>query len=130
MGFSREEYWSGLPFPSLGDLPNLEIEMGSPALQTDSLPSEPPGKPHLINKCYLLLLFLSSFNTLKLSLIPFFKTSLVGGKLLYSVVLVSPVQQHELVKIIYIASLMSFHPPTHPAPLGHHRAQGWAPCVI
>ena len=45
MGFSRQEYWSGLPFPSPGDLPNLGIEPGSPALQADSLPSEPPGKP-------------------------------------------------------------------------------------
>ena len=45
MGFSRQEYWSGLPFPSLGDLPNLGIEPRSPALQTDTLPSEPLGKP-------------------------------------------------------------------------------------
>ena len=45
MGFSREEYWSGLPFPSSGHLPNPGIEPGSPALQTDTLPSEPPGKP-------------------------------------------------------------------------------------
>ena len=44
-GFSRQEYWSGLPFPSPGDLPNPGIEPGSPALQTDALPSEPPGKP-------------------------------------------------------------------------------------
>ena len=43
MGFSRKEYWSGLPFPSPGDLPNLGIEPGSPALQADALPSEPPG---------------------------------------------------------------------------------------
>ena len=43
MGFSRQEYWSGLPFPSPGDLPNPEIEPGSPALQVDSLPAEPPG---------------------------------------------------------------------------------------
>ena len=45
MGFSRQEYWSGLPFPSPADLPNPGIEPGSPALQTDALPSEPPGKP-------------------------------------------------------------------------------------
>ena len=45
MGFSRQEYWSGLPFPSPGDLPNPGIEPRSPALQTDALPSEPPGKP-------------------------------------------------------------------------------------
>ena len=45
MGFSRQEYWSGLPFPSPGHLPHPGIETGSPALQVDSLPSEPPGKP-------------------------------------------------------------------------------------
>ena len=45
MGFSRQEYWSGLPFPSPGDLPNPGIEPGSPALQVDALLSEPPGKP-------------------------------------------------------------------------------------
>ena len=40
--FSRQEYWSGLPFPSLGDFPNPGIEPGSPALQADALPSKPP----------------------------------------------------------------------------------------
>ena len=44
MGFSRQEYWSGLPFPSPGDLPNSGIKPGSPALQADSLPTEPLGK--------------------------------------------------------------------------------------
>ena len=44
MEFSREEYWSGLPFPSPGDLPDPGIEPRSPALQADSLLSEPPGK--------------------------------------------------------------------------------------
>ena len=43
MGFSRQEYWSGLPFPSPGDLPHPEIKSRSPALQTDSLLSEPQG---------------------------------------------------------------------------------------
>ena len=41
MEFSRQEYWSGLPFPSPGDLPDLGIKPRSPALQADSLPSEP-----------------------------------------------------------------------------------------
>ena len=45
MGFSRQEYWSGLPFPSPGALADAGIESRSPALQADSLPSEPPGKP-------------------------------------------------------------------------------------
>ena len=43
MEFSRQEYWSGLPFPSPGDLPNPGIQPGSPALRADALPSEPPG---------------------------------------------------------------------------------------
>ena len=45
MGFSRQEYWSGLPFPSPGDLPDPGIEPRSPALQGDALTSEPPGNP-------------------------------------------------------------------------------------
>ena len=49
-----QEYWSGLPFPSPGDLPNPGIEPRSPTLQADALPSEPPGKPqhrlHLYSK--------------------------------------------------------------------------------
>ena len=45
MEFSRQEYWNGVPFPSLGDLPDPGIEPGSPALQADALLSEPPGKP-------------------------------------------------------------------------------------
>ena len=44
MGFSRQEYWRGLPIPSPGDLTNPGIESGSPALQAESLLSEPPGK--------------------------------------------------------------------------------------
>ena len=45
MGFSRQEYWSVLPFSSPGHLPNPGMEPGSPTLQADSLLSEPPGKP-------------------------------------------------------------------------------------
>jgi len=44
MGFSRQEYWSGLPFPSPGDLPDPGIKARSPALEADALASEPPGK--------------------------------------------------------------------------------------
>ena len=44
-GFSRQEYWGGLPFPSPGDLHNPGVEPGFPVLQEDSLPSEPPRKP-------------------------------------------------------------------------------------
>ena len=48
MGFSRQEYWSGLPFPPPGVLPNSGIE---PALQTDTLPSQPLGKPCISLMC-------------------------------------------------------------------------------
>ena len=54
MGFSRQEYWSGLAFPSPEGLPDPGIEPGSPALQADALPSEPPGKPILF---YFILFF-------------------------------------------------------------------------
>ena len=47
MEFSRQGYWSGLPFPSPGDLSDPGIEPGSPALQVDALLSEPPGNPLL-----------------------------------------------------------------------------------
>ena len=50
MEFSRQGYWSGYPFPFPGDLPDLGIKPRSPALQADSLPSEPPGKPCLTAK--------------------------------------------------------------------------------
>ena len=50
MGFSRQEYWSGLPFPSPGDLSDPGIEPRFPALEADALTSEPPGKPYRINR--------------------------------------------------------------------------------
>ena len=49
MGFSRQEYWSGLPFPSPGDLPYLGIEPRSPALQADTLPTELSGKSRRVD---------------------------------------------------------------------------------
>ena len=57
IGFLRQEYWSGLPFPSPEDLPHLGIELESPTLQADSLLFEPPGKSslsvgELINKLW------------------------------------------------------------------------------
>ena len=48
--FSRQEYRSGLPFPSPQDVPNPEIEPGSPALRADALLSEPPGKSERVNR--------------------------------------------------------------------------------
>ena len=56
MGFPRQEYWSGLPIPSPGDLPDPETEPGSPTLQADALTSEPPGKPNGIIPCILVSL--------------------------------------------------------------------------
>ena len=67
VGFSRQEYWSGLPFPSLGDLPDPGIEPGSPALQADYLPSEPPGKPLQFG---VVLLLLSRFSRVRLCATP------------------------------------------------------------
>ena len=51
MQFSRQEYWSGLPVSFSRDLPNSGTEFRSPALQADSLPSEPPGKPEVYKTC-------------------------------------------------------------------------------
>ena len=50
MEFSRQEYWSGLPFSTPGDLPDPGIEPRSPVLQADALSSEPPGKSNIFNK--------------------------------------------------------------------------------
>ena len=59
MGFSRQEYWSGLPFPSPGDLPDPGIEPRSPTLQADALTSAPPGKPlNQVGEVLLVLNFL------------------------------------------------------------------------
>ena len=55
MRFSRQEYWSGLPFPFPEDFPDPGIEPGSPALQADALPSEPPGKQGFIMINYFLV---------------------------------------------------------------------------
>ena len=55
----RQEYWSGLPFPSPGDLSDQGIEPGSPALQADALPSEPPGTPISVRLLPLQVLYQS-----------------------------------------------------------------------
>ena len=62
MGFSRQEYWRGLPFSSPGDLPSPGIEPGSPALQVDSLLSESTGSlvACLLTKCLLSICFMMS----------------------------------------------------------------------
>ena len=62
VGFSRQEYWSKLPFSSPGDLPDTGTEPGASALQTDSLPSELPGKPIL--QCQIFLHIKPRIDTL------------------------------------------------------------------
>ena len=69
MGFSRQEYWSGLPFPSPGDLPNPGIKAGSPSLEADALTSEPAQLPVF---CY----FFNILNTFK-SVIPYKSPSMI-----------------------------------------------------
>ena len=69
MEFSRQEYWSGQSFPSLGDHPNLRTEPKTPELQADSLPFELPGKPKLYreninNDCLGLDKIVAVFNTI------------------------------------------------------------------
>ena len=53
MGFSRQEYWSGLPFPTPGDLPDPGMELWSPTFQADTSLSEPPGKLSSLGECLL-----------------------------------------------------------------------------
>ena len=69
MEFSRQEYWSGLSFPSAGDLSDPEIEPGSPALWADSLPSEPPGN-----------VFFSSVSVQSLSRVRLFETPWIAPR--------------------------------------------------
>ena len=85
MGLPRQEYWSGLPFPSPGDLPDPGIEFPSPALAGGFFTPELPGKPlpslllpfsHLILPCDMIIVFLSYIpyrvKLLKLDLVPYF----------------------------------------------------------
>ena len=62
MGFSRQEYWSGLPFPSPEDLADPGIKPGSPTLEADTLPSEPPGKSKKANTCVYAQNFSSGYQ--------------------------------------------------------------------
>ena len=63
MGFSRQEYWSGLPFPSPGDLPDPGIKPRSPALQADALTSELPRKPRILSLGFSMYSIMSSANS-------------------------------------------------------------------
>ena len=85
MDFSRQEYWSELPLPSPGDLPNPGIEPESPALQMDSLLSGPPGKPRppgkTINMGFFVCFSLcTSFVSVKIVLDQVIKCDILGGK--------------------------------------------------
>ena len=61
MGFSKQEYWSGLPFPSPGDLPDPGIKPRSPAMQAGALTSEPPGKPRSFKGAFKVVILLLLF---------------------------------------------------------------------
>ena len=63
MGFSRQEYWSGSPFPSPGDLPDPGIEPRCAALQADALLSEPPGNPDSVHQTFELTYMIRHKNT-------------------------------------------------------------------
>ena len=63
MGFSRQEYWSGLSFPSPGDLPDPGIEPRSPALEAGALTSEPPVKPYREHRCSQNMIYLQKKDT-------------------------------------------------------------------
>ena len=75
MKFSRQKYWSGLPFPSPGDLPNSRTEHRSPALQADSFPSEPPEKL----ACFLVYRNTTNFCILTLDSMTFLNYLLALG---------------------------------------------------
>ena len=70
MGFSRQEYRSGLPFPSPGDLPNPGVKPGSPELQADTLLSEPPGKPGGLGCHFLFMNFAFLYINIKYTQTP------------------------------------------------------------
>ena len=94
MGFSRQEYWSGLSFPSPRDLPDSGIEPGSPALQADALPSKPPGKPNLMGIRPICISLIITFIS------PF--VLLFGGNHLIIYPLSTVLSSHRFAEIIYL----------------------------
>ena len=97
MGFSRQEYWSGLPFPSPGDLTDPRISPESPALREDSLPSEPLAHfTNLPNLCYMFLHLLSFQRSTRNHLLQIV-FMLQKIKLNFTVVLTCPRVQTQLV---------------------------------
>ncbi|CAM9668776.1 unnamed protein product [Rangifer tarandus platyrhynchus] len=116
MEFSRQEYQSGLPFPSPGDLLGPGIELRSPALQANSLPSEPPGNSllHYLVLCVLMILELKQVFITKIiificNLILFLKFYfLIEVQLMYNVVLDSGVQYSDSVLSILFQILFPY----------------------
>ena len=80
MGFSRQEYWSGLPFPSPGDLPDPGIEPRSPTLKADTLTSEPPGKPYSFHQMSTKDLLKAKYPPSRERLLPPEEPRRMGGK--------------------------------------------------
>ena len=119
MGFSRQEHWSGWPFPSPGDLPDARTKPGAPALQADSFPSELPGKPTVVSLNDTELVYNWASD---LTLLSFLSTFLLGQK--YSNVLsysnsgyhlpfsveLTPKSSHLSTKITLIRSAMTSYP--------------------
>ena len=107
VGFSRQEYWSGLPFPSPEDLPDPGIEPRSPTLQADALLSEPPGKS------LILLEQKSNFSGMTpLPAVGFIKTtnaSTLNISILYSIVHILPVKQTKCKCLIYNTNPQILH---------------------
>jgi len=66
MEYSRQEYWNRYPFPSPGDLPDSGLKHRSPALQADSLPPEPPGKPYLHSVLFNVYMYVAFLDSLLL----------------------------------------------------------------
>ena len=97
MGFSRQEYWSGLPFPSPGDLPNPGIKSRSPALQADTLTSEPPKWHQVIS---IRIIFCSSHNKI-LQKISTEKSQELWNSLVYITSLIKIAEEIRLL-IIYL----------------------------
>ena len=98
MGFFRQEYWGGLPFPSPGDLPDQGLEPRSPTLQADTLPSEPPEKPiyiyiccvYYVEVCSLYTHFVENyFNKWMLNLVKRFSTSI--GLIIWFLSFINPI---------------------------------------
>ena len=91
MGFPRQEYWSGLPFPFLGYLPNSGNESGSPALQAESLMSEPPMKPSKFGKEYIKAVYLTYMQSTSCEMPDWMKHKL-ESRLLREISIISDMQ--------------------------------------